>query len=351
MTNGEIYPLRLDIHYSRRIWGGGRLPGYLGLPETDRGAEPVGEGWLVYADNEVLNGRFAGRSLQAVADGLGVRLVGTASAARYGDKVPLLAKFIDAADRLSVQVHPDDAYALTHEAASGHLGKSEAWYVLEAARDAHVLWGFREDVDRDTVRAAVSDGTLPALMNRVPVTAGDVIYNPAGTVHAIGAGILLFEIQQSSDLTYRLYDYQRRDAAGRTRELHLEPALEVAALLGGDEARQEAVPLAGGWRRLVGCPHFVMDAVPLGDGDTHSRTDPSSLQILVLTHGRATLTWAHGEEALARGATLVLPASLGRYRLEGHGEALRCAVVPPDGEPGRVRRAGGAPPEADRGGS
>ncbi|HKI56209.1 MAG TPA: type I phosphomannose isomerase catalytic subunit [Trueperaceae bacterium] len=332
MTNGDIYPLRLDIRYSRRIWGGGRLPAFLGLPDTGEGTEPVGEGWLVYADNEVLNGRFAGRSLQSVADGLGVRLLGTASVARYGNKVPLLAKLIDAADRLSVQVHPDDAYALTHEAASGHLGKSEAWYVLEASEGADVLWGFRDDVDRDTVRAAVTDGSLPELMNRVPVRAGDVIYNPAGTVHAIGAGVLLFEIQQSSDLTYRLYDYRRRDAAGHSRELHLEPALEVAVLHGGNRARRQPVPLSGGWRRLVGCPHFVMDAVTLAGEPTRGRTDPSSLQIVVLSRGRATLSWAAGEERLARGAAAVLPASLGRYRLTGEGEALRCAVVPPDGE-------------------
>ncbi len=330
MAGGDIYPLRLDIRYSRRLWGGDRLPEFLALPATEPGAEPVGEGWLVYAENEVLNGRFAGRSLQDVAGTLGVRLLGTASAARYGDKVPLLAKFIDAADRLSVQVHPDDAYALTHEAATGHLGKSEAWYVLEAAPDAHVLWGFREDVDAERVRAAVLDGSLPELMNRVPVAPGMVIYNPAGTVHAIGKGILLFEIQQSSDLTYRLFDYLRRDSAGQQRELHLERALQVASLRGGNRARRKPVPLDEGWRRLVGCEHFVMDAVDLDGGVRAGRTDPSSLQILVVTRGGATLHWSGGEERLTRGGAIVLPASLGRYRLQGEGEALRCAVAPPD---------------------
>ncbi len=340
MSNGEIYPLRLDIRYSRRIWGGGRLPDVLGVPVSVAGGDPVGEGWLVYADNVVLNGRFAGRSLQGVADDLGVRLVGSASAARYGDKVPLLAKLIDARERLSVQVHPDDAYALTHEAGSGHLGKSEAWYVLEAQGDAHVLWGFRRDVERDEVRSAVADGSLPALMNRVSVAPGDVIYNPAGTVHAIGAGVMLFEIQQTSDLTYRLYDYQRRDASGRPRELHLERALEVACLAGGEHAKQSPAALGGGWRRLVGCPHFVMDAVELDGTSRQGRSDPSSLQLLAMTRGSATLTWSGGEERVDPGAAVVLPASLGRYRLDGSGEALRCAVVAPDGGP---RHRGGAP--------
>lgn len=342
MTNGDIYPLRLDIRYSRRLWGGGRLPEFLGLPAVAEGAEPVGEGWLVYADNEVLSGRFAGRTLQQVADALGVRLVGTASAARYGDKVPLLAKFIDAADRLSVQVHPDDAYALTHEAATGHLGKSEAWYVLEAGEGAHVLWGFARDVTPAEVRAAIAEGSLTELLNRVPVSSGDVVYNPAGTVHAIGPGILLFEIQQSSDLTYRLYDYGRHDAEGRTRELHLDKALEVAELKGGERAKRPPVSLGGGWRRLVGCEHFVMDAARLGDGPRRSRTDPRSLQVLVLTRGAATLAWAHGSEQLTRGAAVVLPASLGRYRIEGSGEVLRCAVAPPH-DPDRRGRPPGPP--------
>lgn len=334
MTGRDIYPLRLDIRYSRRLWGGDRLPAFLARPATEPGADPVAEGWLVFGENEVLNGRFAGRTLQHVATTLGVRLLGTASVARYGDKVPLLAKFIDAADRLSVQVHPDDAFALTREAASGHLGKSEAWYVLEATPDAHVLWGFREDVDADRVRAAVRDGSLPDLMNRVPVAAGTVVYNPAGTVHAIGRGILLFEIQQSSDLTYRLFDYLRRDKAGRQRELHLDRALQVADLAGGNRALRAPSPLPGGWRRLVGCEHFVMDAATLGGGTQVGRTDPGSLQILVMTRGSATLRWAGGTEGLSHGAAVVLPASLGRYGLEGEGEVLRCAVVPPDAPSG-----------------
>lgn len=328
MTGVDIYPLRLGVRFSRRVWGGDRLPRFLDTQPAAAGTDPIGESWLVYADNEVLNGRFAGLRLQAVAQKLGARLVGTASDARYGERVPLLAKLIDAADRLSVQVHPDDAYALTHEAATGHLGKSEAWYVLEAAAGAHVLWGFRHDVTPGEVRRAVADGTLPDLMNRVAVQPGDVVYNPAGTVHAIGAGILLFEIQQSSDLTYRLYDYQRLDGSGHRRDLHLDRALQVADLSGGERALHAARELAPGRRRLLSCEHFVMDALDLGV-PVEGRTDPTSLQILTTTQGRASLRWSGGEETLARGGALVLPASLGHYRLEGEGEVLLCAVTAP----------------------
>ncbi len=341
--HGDIYPLRLEPRFSRRIWGGDRLPGFLGITPREvpgEARDPIGESWMVYADNRVLNGRFAGRTLQGVADALGVRLVGTASGARYGEKVPLLAKFIDAAERLSVQVHPDDAYALTRESSSGHLGKSEAWYVLDARADAVVLWGFVHDVTREEVRLAVGEDRLERLMNRVPVRAGDVIYNPAGTVHAIGAGVLLFEIQQSSDLTYRLYDYGRVDASGGRRALHLERALDVATFAGGDASRVAPRALPSGWTRLIGCEHFVMDLLVLGGdvSEVRAAADPSSLQLVVAADGEIVLHWSGGEEALARGAAVVLPAALGGFRLTGGGRVLRCAVTPPPD----AERPGGA---------
>ncbi len=330
--DGHIYPLRLEPRFSRRLWGGDSLPERLGRTAPGDDAEPVGESWMVYAENVVLNGAHAGETLQDVADRLGPSLVGSRSAGRYGKQVPLLAKFIDAAQDLSVQVHPDDAYARSFEAASGHLGKSEAWYVLQAEPGASVLWGFRDDLTAEALRRAALDGSLPDRMNRVPVRPGDVVYNPAGTVHAIGAGIVLFEIQQSSDLTYRLYDYQRRDAAGRERALHLRQALEVACLEGGDRALVPPRDLPGGWRRLVDCAHFVMDARTLASSPAAASTGEESLTLLVLTEGAGALRWSGGEVDLTPAEAWVLPAALGAYALRGRGRVLRCSVsAPPDG--------------------
>ncbi len=326
----EIYPLRLEPLLSPRVWGGDRLHALLGGPTPVPGADPIGESWMVYRDNVVLNGRWAGETLATVAARLGSRLLGIDSVARYGDEVPLLTKFIDAAAPLSVQVHPDDAYARVHERS---FGKSEAWYVLQADADAAVLWGFRQDETPATIQRAVAEGSLEQRMNRVPVAAGDVIYNPAGTVHAILAGILVFEVQQSSDVTYRLYDYGRLGSDGRPRTLHLERALAVASLKGEERARVEPVQLADGWRRRIACPHFVLDTRELsfsaaedGSHGVASSTEPGSFQLLQLCRGQATLTWDAGSVALDVGASVVVPAALGAYVLEGDAEVTRCAL-------------------------
>ncbi|HZJ08406.1 MAG TPA: hypothetical protein VFD39_01800, partial [Trueperaceae bacterium] len=253
------------------------------------------------------------------------------------------------------------AYALSRERASGHLGKAEAWYVLTSAPGATVSWGFRRDVTAAEVRAAVTDGSLPSLLNRLPVAAGDVIVNPAGLVHAVGAGVKLFEIQQSSDLTYRLFDYDRRDATGRPRELHVDKALDVAQLRRSAAAdmfgRVASGPVvANRWRRLVQLPEFVMDAVELGEAGAPARlrdaTTPASLELLVLSRGEVTVSAGEavrtgeavgaveavgaGEAASAgkavtmrQGDAVLLPALAGAYVLEGAGEVLRCAVEKP----------------------
>lgn len=316
-------PLRLRAVLSRRLWGGERLPAALPRPADDPGGDdPVGEAWLVYAANAVAEGPHAGATLRDLAGRYGADLLGTAAVARYGATVPLLAKLIDAAQPLSIQVHPDDAWALEHERASGHLGKSEAWYVLDAAPDARVLWGFRRATDAAEVRRRVADGTLEEIVNAVPVAAGDVIYNPAGTVHAIGAGLYLFEIQQSSDLTYRLYDYNRRGADGELRELHLDRALAVADLAGGERAKVAPVPGDGGWTVLVASEHFVLERAGL-ERPAEASTSAASMEILVLTRGAAELHAAGETLPLVAGDALVLPATLGPYRVAGEGELLR----------------------------
>lgn len=325
----EPYPLLLERRLSRRLWGGSQLAGYLGIEEAgiegEDGGEPLAEAWQVYAQNEVRNGAFAGRSLADVASETGAWLLGTASLSRYGSKMPLLAKFIDAAQPLSIQVHPDDEYALRHEAATGHLGKAEAWYVLACHHDAQVIWGFREEMTRERVRRAVEKGELEKYINRIPVAPGDVIYNPEGTVHAIGAGIFLYEIQQASDLTYRLYDYGRRDANGRERELHLDRALEVANFDAGGLAKVAPLELGGGRRLLVESRHFGMESVE-PNGLVKLATSPASLEILTVTRGQVELKSDSGVLELRAGISTVLPAALGEFSLEGEAQVLRSYV-------------------------
>jgi len=308
-----LYPLLTRARLVHPIWGGAHLAGWLGLPAES--AERLGETWQVYDENPITNGALAGRTLAEATRALGAALVGDRTLARYGADFPLLAKFLDAADKLSIQVHPDDAYAHSREAATGFHGKTEAWYILSAAPGASVIYGLRQPTTREAFRSAVEGGTVEALLQRLPVQAGDVVYVPAGTVHAIEAGIVLFEIQQKSDLTYRVYDYDRRDAAtGQPRALHLDQALDVMDYAPPGRGTIPALEIVPGRALLVACPYFALERWQ-ADGERGLRTDPGTFEILTVIEGDARLRWQDGVLPLPRGTSVVVPAQLGAYTL------------------------------------
>lgn len=307
----SLPPLILERRLDSRIWGGSTLGSWLGIANPPA---QLAESWQVYAQNRVAAGPFVGRSLADLVREYGPALVGTTSFARYAADFPLLAKFIDAADHLSIQVHPDDAYAHTVEAATGFHGKTEAWYILHAEPGAELLHGLNATTSREAFAAAIADGTVLQLMRRVAVKPGDTIFVPAGMLHAINAGILLFEIQQTSDLTYRVYDYDRRDAQGQTRELHLEKALDVIDYQAAGPAQVTPQPLGDGRTLLVSCDYFQMERWEL-QGPVSRATAQTSFVLLTVLDGLARLTSAHGELHLTRGESVVLPADLGEYTL------------------------------------
>jgi len=210
--------IKLEPQFKRRVWGGKRLAERFEIVTDD----PIGEAWMVFDENRIIDGPYTGRTLAEVLPELGEEFLGRESVARYGYRLPLMAKFLDTADWLSIQVHPDDTYARAHESDTGWLGKAEAWVVLDAEPGAQVVYGVKQPVEREELLAAARDGSILELLNFMPVRKGDVIYVPPGTIHALGPGLLIYEVSQRSDLTYRLYDY------GRDRELHLEKALSVA---------------------------------------------------------------------------------------------------------------------------
>lgn len=325
MTN--LYPLELDRFLSPRLWGGTRLGPFLGMSDR-QDDEPLGEAWSIYSGNRILNGPLQGKTLGDASAELGAELVGTVAAARYGDRFPLLAKFIDAGDEVSIQVHPDDRYARLHEAASGFLGKSEAWLILDAEPGARIIWGFKDALSADEVKRAAQEERLEPHLNFVPVRAGDVIYNPAGTVHAIGAGIFLYEIQQASDLTYRMYDYGRKDSSGQPRDLHLDKALAVADLTPGEHARVTPTPLSGGKLQLLKTEHFATERWEVS-GEVSANTDRSSADLVSVLSGELAVRAGDTEVTLNQGASSVLPAALGAYTVAGEGTLLR-SYVPAD---------------------
>ncbi|KPV51439.1 mannose-6-phosphate isomerase [Kouleothrix aurantiaca] len=319
-----LSPLILERKLDSRLWGGDTLGDWLGLPSAPA---HLAESWQVYEHNRVAEGPFAGRTLADLAQEHGAALLGTRPFARGGADFPLLAKFIDAADHLSVQVHPDDAYAHTVEAASGFHGKTEAWYILRAAPGADLIHGLTRPTNREEFAAALHDGTLMELMRRSPAHAGDTVFVPAGTIHAINAGIMLFEIQQKSDLTYRVYDYDRRDAYGQLRELHVERALDVSNFGEQPPALVAPTPIDDVRTLLVECAYFAMERWDVR-APLPASTDLGSFEILTVIDGAAELAWPEGTRNLTRGESVVLPAALGMYQLNPEGAAtlLRCTV-------------------------
>jgi len=309
-----VYPLRLQPKFDHRLWGGQRLARWLGLPEPL--PDHLAEIWLVYAENPILNGELAGKTLGEAAQELGERLLGGQSIPRYGLDFPQLAKFIDANAPLSIQVHPDDAYAHTVEAHTRFHGKTEAWYILHAEPGATLIYGLQRPSSREEFARAVEEGWLEELVHYLPVQAGDVIFVPAGTLHAINEGIMLFEIQQKSDLTYRVYDYNRRGPDGKLRELHLEKALDVIRY---EPPAQEQIPpieLEPGRDLLVACPYFALERVRLAEEQAFA-TRPTSFETWTVIEGAATVAG----EKLTLGQSLVLPARLGDYTIRPGGKA------------------------------
>jgi mannose-6-phosphate isomerase len=314
-------PLRLRPTFRRRLWGGDALAVWLGEPAPP-GDEPVAEAWLAHGESRVQGGPHDDATLDELIAAFGPDLIGAAPRARYGARMPLLAKFLDAADDLSVQVHPDDDAAARRHPGRGHLGKTESWRVLGADPGARVVWGFARPVTEAEVRAALTDGRLDGLLRHVPVREGDVIHNPAGTVHAVGAGLRLYELQQASDLTYRLWDYGRRGADGRRRELHVDAALEVADLSGAGTPRPAPRPGLDGWTARVACPFYRLEEARL-DGEIGAATDGTALHLVTVLEGQAELRAGHEALPLPEGATALVPAATGRYRLRGRATLLR----------------------------
>lgn len=326
--DAEIYPLRLEPIVKEKPWGGHALArvAHKTLPPQVK----IGETWEAWEGCTVANGRFQGRTLREVLAADARALLGDASGAAAafsashtsardtGAHLPLLFKYIDANDPLSVQVHPDDLAAWEFERQS--LGKTEAWYILHAEPGATVIHGFSRPASLEMIRAGLAQNTLAELLAAVRVRRGDVVFVPAGTIHAIGKGIVLAEIQQSSDTTYRLYDWDRRDETGRPRELHVDKALRVTEydVPGGHLVPALSVTREYGEQQyLVACRYFALERLAL-----QRAARPFALggkfHILAFLSGEAQITfgpsgaWQAGARA---GETFVVPAGLEQYGL------------------------------------
>lgn len=303
------------------IWGGRMLIDDYGF-ETDK--DNAAEAWLLSCHKDgpsyVIDGEYKGKTLAEVIEAEGKKVLGTNNADIHD--FPVLIKIIDARDKLSVQVHPDDKYAREFE---NENGKTEAWYVLSCDEGASLIYGVNHNMTKEEFAAAIENGTLLDDVNIVKVKKGDVVFIPSGMLHAIGEGILLAEVQQSSNSTYRVFDYNRRDKNGNLRELHVKKAVDVVELNVTDvdfSAQGEALKLNGGEKTyLTGCDYFRMTCVKV-DGTFEDNCDETTFVSLLVLDGYGKLICGTQEIELKKGSSIFIPAGKGNYTINGKLEIL-----------------------------
>jgi len=318
-----LYPLILAPKLVPLLWGGDALVSRYGKQGDPNVA--IGESWECWDENRVVNGEFAGKTIANLRAEIGADLMGLLDPAWL---FPILTKFIDARQTLSVQVHPDDAYARRVEKQPN--GKTECWYILDALPDATIVLGWKRDSSREEYFERVKDGTLGELLRHVPVKAGDVYYLPAGTLHAIGAGIVLFEVQQASDLTYRIFDWNRTGADGKPRQLHVEKAADVLDFRASHAgALRTLTRTVDGFERtaLVADSHFTVERAMIDARERELRL--RGVPMIVTALGATELRAKGVEVRLKAFETALLPSALGSVRIRATDGASAALTVTP----------------------
>ena len=333
-------PTRIEPIFSPRIWGARSLAPL--FPEKTNLVEPLGEAWLTGVDCKMTTGPFAGKNLGEAWREMSANWRGTRLA--FVPDFPLLVKFIFPIDKLSIQVHPDDAYAAVHEKAAGGRGKTEMWYVVSAEPGARLLAGLKPGVDKSKFLEALAHHTVEDLFQSHEAHAGDTFFIPAGIPHTIGPNMVICEVQEYSDLTYRVYDYDRVDKHGKARELHLEKALEVIRF--GSTQGNKIPPLslnASGrhTKLLCACRYFAAEWFELSE-HRELPADPEHFQLLVVLSGQGNLEWPAGASGYKAGECWLLPASLDLVALHPFQPTTILRAYVPDLEslPKRLNDAG-----------
>ena len=303
-----MYPLKFEPILKQTLWGGDKIIPFKHLNDT---LANVGESWEVSAvegsESIVANGADKGLTLPDMVRKYKEDLVGEANYARFGNKFPLLIKFIDAKLDLSIQVHPGDELAKKRH---NSFGKNEMWYVIAADQGAKLISGFAEQITPKEYKERVYNGTFADVLQTCAIKPGDVFYVPAGRVHGIGAGAFVAEIQQTSDITYRIYDFNRKDANGKTRELHTSQALDAINYEVLDDYRTKYEPLKDEPVELVACPYFTTSVYDMSEQISCDYSELDSFVIFICIEGSCLMTDNEGNEVrLGAGETVLLPAT------------------------------------------
>lgn len=303
----QLYPFKFRPILKERIWGGTKLRDVFSKPIPN---EITGESWEVSAVkgdiSVVANGELAGKDLQQILEEQPQALLGRRIYERFGKEFPILIKFIDAREDLSIQVHPNDELAQKRH---NSFGKTEMWYVMDADPEAKLIVGFNKSVTKQEYQEHLDNGTLIEIMNYEPVREGSTFFINTGKVHAIGAGTLLAEIQQTSDITYRVYDFNRRDKDGNLRELHTEQALDAIDYQKKDDFKVTYNRTENQHNPMVGCPYFITNYLKLTQDMVVDIAQKDSFHIYMCVKGQGSVRFENQEVALQKGETILIPAS------------------------------------------
>lgn len=320
-----LYPLKFKPITQYRIWGGNKLNSAV---PAELQMESLGEIWSLSGVlgnvSEVENGALKGQNLNELIDDYKEKLVGKKIWKKFGTDFPLLIKFIDAALPLSVQVHPNDQQA---KELYNSFGKSEMWYVMDAEKDSELIIGFRRGIKKEDYEQHLADENLEEILEKIPVAKGDTVYIPAGRVHAIGKGIVLAEIQQTSDVTYRIYDYNRIDKDGKKRELHTDLALQAIDFNPIEEIKTPYKTTENQFNALLKTPYFETEIFT--GKDEISIMENNEMRIYVCAEGSLKFQTPTGEVQLEKYRSLLIPAAVDSYKIIPHGKATLIEVRVP----------------------
>ena len=316
----NLYPLKFKPILKERLWGGTKLKDVLHKPiESDI----TGESWElsgVEGDiSEVSNGDLSGTLLQSLMDEHGEVLLGKSVVERFGNDFPILIKFIDAKQDLSIQLHPNDELAKERH---NSFGKTEMWYIMDADPGAKLIVGFNKDVEKGEYVKSLEEGTLTDLMNYEEVSEGDTFFINTGKIHAIGAGVLLAEIQQTSDVTYRVFDFNRRDREGNLRELHTSLAVDAIDYEKKDDFKVDYPKSLNGINSMVDCPYFKTDFLELTKSMKQDLTQRDSFTIFMCVGGAAQIKNDWDSVAITKGETVLISASSTYVDIDTEGAKL-----------------------------
>lgn len=322
MKPENLYPLQFEPILKERIWGGEKLKTILNKPITSK---ITGESWelsTVEGDVSVVaNGDLKGKSLMELINEIPNEILGTRVYERFGKQFPLLFKYLDAREDLSIQVHPNDKLAKERH---NSFGKTEMWYVMQADTDSRIIVGFKEDSSKEEYLKHLNDKTLVSILDDVKAKSGDVFFLETGTVHAIGAGLVVAEIQQTSDITYRLYDFDRKDAQGNTRELHVDLALDAINYDKVDTQKKYETKTNTS-NGVVDCPYFTTNFIPLEDKVEVSKSG-ETFTVYMCIEGSFEIEYDGFKNTYIKGDTVLVPAAINSFILTGKASILEIYI-------------------------